>query len=104
VKPAHGFRFVLERSTTAEALALYRGAIEMPEQSVAIEVTVRQDPSTPDGLAVEPVLEGEPPRDWDEDRRRVLLRQVGTMARSAVRGAKKDGLPPPRRIQRWRNL
>lgn len=102
MKPAHGLRFVLERASSEEVLALYRGTIETAEQSVPIVITVRTDPSTPDGLGVEPRLDG--PTDWDDKRRTTLLRQAGIMARSAVRGARKDGLPPPRRIQRWRDL
>ena len=104
MKPEHGLRFVLERSPDQHALAVYRGAVETPDRSVPIEITVREDDATPDGLGVEPRL-GEPgPPEWDDEKRATLLRQAGIMARSAVRGARKDGLPPPRRIQRWRDL
>ncbi len=104
MKPDHGLRFVLERASSEHTLAHYRGAIETPNHSVPIEITVREDDTTPDGLGVEPRLGESGPPEWDEQKRATLLRQAGIMARSAVRGARKDGLPPPRRIQRWRDL
>lgn len=93
--PAQGMRITLER-VSAEPV-VYRGQIEAAEASFPLAATVTESDASPDGLVAEAQVTG-----FDDARRAELERVVATMLRSAVRGARKDGRAPPRRIQRWR--
>jgi hypothetical protein len=68
-------------------------------EGVAITVEVATGAASADGLAAT-AQAGEAPAEL----RAELERLAAAMARAAVRGARKDGLPPPRRIRRWREL
>lgn len=75
----------------------YTGVVETPDGERPISVEVVSDESAADGLssrAHAPELGGA---------LRARIEQLAaSMARKAVRAAKKDGLRPPRRIRRWR--
>jgi hypothetical protein len=95
--PEHGRRYVLARSSQTADAVRYDGHIvaEDVQWPVSVEVQLRAD--TPDGLAVSVTSE------VPEDQRQQQHRLAGAMVRAAVRRALKEGLVPPRRIQRWRD-
>jgi hypothetical protein len=77
----------------------YAGSLEIDGRSVALEVVVETATDSPDGLRAAATAPDAP-----AELRAELERLAGAMARAAARGARKDGLPPPRRIRRWREL
>ena len=94
--PQHGIRITLERCPGgSDAMVAYDGQIEVGERRHPLVARVTESESAPDGLRAEASIEGLAEREG-------LERVVATMVRSAVRSARKDGRPPPRRIRRWR--
>jgi hypothetical protein len=77
----------------------YAGELELGDAQYAISVVVDADEGAADGLASSASAPELP-----EDVRGPLERLAASMARKAVRGARKDGLRPPRRIRRWRSV
>ncbi|MEM1033524.1 MAG: hypothetical protein AAF928_01890 [Myxococcota bacterium] len=104
--PRRGARVRLERprgdASDEEVVARYRGTIETPAYRLALEVTVRAVADA-EGRDVAVRAEGEPTGDDHALHFEAWAPVVATMARRAVRNANKAGLPPPRRIQRWRD-
>lgn len=96
--PARGISITLERAEDEGEALVYRGELRAAEGSRSVVVRVTPSPSAPDGLAAEARIDGA------TDGEAGLERTIATMVRSSVRGARKDGRPPPRRIQRWREL
>jgi hypothetical protein len=95
--PENGQRFVLDHERGSEEPFIYRGSVETPERSVAIEVRVHTTAESADGLQAV----GSAPEASDEDRAE-LERLAAAMVRSALRSALKQGRRPPRRVKRWR--
>jgi hypothetical protein len=93
-----GVRIVLDRDDDAEELVIYRGRLELEGTAVPIEVRIERA-ETPDGLRADAAAPEAP-----AELRAALERLAGAMARSAVRSARHEGRPCPRRIQRWREL
>jgi hypothetical protein len=91
-----GIRYQLSRQPSPEGSLLYRGLID-GDVRCAIEVVLAPGA---DGEAVSEALSCAP--DAPPERRKELERVAAVMVRSAVRRAEREGLPPPRRIQRWR--
>lgn len=95
-----GVRYELLLSTSAEQDTLsYRGSLQLGDQHFPLSVDVICDGSGADGLRVEASCPDAPERG-----RKALERTAGIMTRSAVRGARKNKLTPPRRVRRWRPL
>ena len=93
-----GVRIVLDCDDEGEERVIYRGRLELEGGAVPIEVRVERA-ETPDGLRAEAAAPEAP-----SELRAALERLAGAMARSAVRSARHEGRPCPRRIQRWREL
>jgi hypothetical protein len=92
-----GIRYQLNHhGSSTEGSIVYRGRID-GDIRCAIEVVVA--PGDSSGAAGEVVARAP---DAPAERRRELERVAAVMVRSAVRRAEREGLPPPRRIQRWR--
>ena len=95
-----GVRYELLLSGAAEQDTLsYRGSLQLGDQRYPLSVDVFCDGSGADGLRVEASCPQAPERG-----RKALERTAGIMTRSAVRGARKHKLAPPRRVRRWRPL
>lgn len=90
-------RIVVERvaGDREDVELVYEGRVETSDRAHRLVVRVAESEGSPDGLSAEAEIEGADVPDG-------LPRQVASMVRSAVRTARKDGRPPPRRIQRWR--
>ena len=86
--PDHGVRYLLDRDRTSDALR-YQGALD-GALKCAITVTFVDG----EVVAAAPDAPGEHQTD--------IERTAAVMVRSAVRRAERAGMPPPRRIQRWR--
>ena len=97
--PDHGQRYVLTRSASAspDGPVVYEGEIVSGEGSWPLTVEVTTGASTPDGLLV--TARSELP----DAERAAREKLAAAMVRAAVRRAFKEGLPPPRRINRWRD-
>jgi hypothetical protein len=93
-----GVRYVLDLAAQGEVFS-YRGRLELESGACAVEVEVRRSKEAPDGFAATASAPEAPARHRAE-----LERFAAALARGAVRGALKDGLSPPRRIHRWREL
>jgi hypothetical protein len=77
----------------------YEGRVEIAPEAYPLEVTVTETVDTADGLhatAEGPAL--------PETLRERVERLAASIARKAVRAARKDGLRPPRRLRRWRSI
>ncbi|MEQ9324856.1 MAG: hypothetical protein RIF41_37160 [Polyangiaceae bacterium] len=105
-RPDRGVRYVLDRERGDDpsddevgqgARFRYRGRIEGDDAGWPLEVEVTTGASTPDGLRVNAVVSGAP-----EETVTAHEKMAAAMVRAAVRRALKEGLRPPRRIQRWR--
>ncbi len=89
------------KSADGDHLAAYEGTTTLPEGAFDLKVVVRGDDKAADGLAAEAAFRAEPPaEDWQPR----LLRLAASVARKAVRAARKDGMRPPRRLRRWRSM
>jgi len=84
-----GIRFQLHHQRETDDPVIYRGTID-GDWCCSIEVTVDDSGA----VASAP--------DAPEDRRADIERAAAVMVRSAVRRALREQMPPPRRIQRWR--
>lgn len=82
--PEHGARVDLTRTDDLELT--YAGAISTKERTFSLRVTVQGD-------AVVAETDGGPE----------LAERARLIVRTALKHAAADGLPPPRRIQRWRD-
>lgn len=101
-RPDRGVRYVLDRDDASDgegqgARFCYRGRIEGDGAGWSLEVEVVTGASTPDGLSVTAAVSGAPEQSVSGHQK-----LAAAMVRAAVRRALKEGLSPPRRIQRWR--
>lgn len=97
-RPDRGVRYVLDRVPgEGESSFHYRGRIEGDEGGWPLEVEVTTGAETPDGLGVTALVRQAP-----AERAAAHEKLAAAMVRAAVRRALKEGLSPPRRIQRWR--
>ena len=86
-RPESGMRLQIERPIEGGPPYLYAGEVATPEGARPVAVVV-------DGQGEVTVqLEGADA---------VALERLRLMIRAALRHARDDGRPPPRRIQRWR--
>lgn len=93
--PEHGVRLTLELERGLDpARPSYRGEVRSPAGTKHVHAAVRLD-----GEQVTVELES-----GDGPLEEALAKVVRPLVRSAVRSAVVRGLPPPRRIQRWREL
>lgn len=93
--PEHGVRYRLDHVRGSDPVA-YRGTLD-GAFDCGIEVVIVADPSQPDGARAETRLTGAPAA-----LEATIARTAAVMVKSALRRAQRDGLPPPRRIHRWR--
>lgn len=93
-KPETGVRIAVERSGEAGPPWTYEGSVQMPNASLLIRCVVGEDASVEAALVD------------DQDRSRpdapALLEKARLIVRAAAKQAHVEGLPPPRRIVRWR--
>ncbi len=94
-RPAHGVRYRLDHVRGSDPVT-YRGTLD-GAIDCGIEVVVVRDDAAPDGWRADTRVTGAPP-----EHEAVVVRTAAVMVKSALRRAQRDGLPPPRRIQRWR--
>jgi hypothetical protein len=87
-RPDSGLRIDLERPIRGGPPWRYRGEAATPEDGFSIAATVSAE-----GEVEVDVAPGAPAD---------LGERVHRVVRSAWKHAQEDGLPPPRRIQRWR--
>jgi hypothetical protein len=85
-----GIRYRLDHQRGSDDPLVYRGVIA---GDIECDVEVLVTASGAEARAV----------DAPSDRRADLERTAAVMVRSAVRRAEREGLPPPRRIERWRD-
>lgn len=90
---------LLASADGADAAVHYAGEIEVEAAKCAISVVVDVDDKAADGLRCAASAP-----DLPDALRASIERLAASMARKAVRAARKDGLRPPRRIRRWRSV
>ena len=106
-RPTTGLRIALERGTpvdtaveppagAAGAALQYVGSVLSPTETLAITALVAGDGS------VTVTVDRSEPDDLAPARRAALVEKVRLLVRTLVRQARSDELPPPRRINRWR--
>lgn len=96
---ADSLRIELLRHDDEGFVAVYRGdAVDRAGAACPLEVCLVDDPAAPGKLAAEVVASTD-----DEALRGPLERTVAVMVTSAVRTARREGRPPPRRVRRWRS-
>ena len=91
-----GVTYLLDRVRGSDDPVIYRGGLS-GEICCEIEVRVTQNETSVDGFSAEVEAIGAPRAHLE-----TIERTAKVMVKSAVRRAHKDGMPPPRRIQRWR--
>ena len=96
-RPSTGLRIVLERTDPAGAALQYVGHLLSPAETFQVTARVGEDGS------VLVTLAASGPEGLEAPRQAALAEKVRLLVRTLVRQAKTDELPPPRRINRWRD-
>lgn len=88
------YKLVFHHADAAGAV-VYRGRVT-GDVEADVEVRVMTSAESHDGWAATAALA------TSDDRKPEIERYAAVMTKNAVRRANREGLPPPRRIQRWR--
>lgn len=85
------FQLLLDHARSTRERAVYRGVVSTVGEELAIEVVVAAA-----ATEAELLVHSESPTSG------ALLAKAAALVRAAARGPLLEGLPPPRRIHRWR--
>jgi hypothetical protein len=98
-RPTTGLRIVLERADAPGSTAAlhYVGHVLSPAETLEVTAVVAEDGSVAVNLGTTE------PTTLAVARQAALAEKVRLLVRTLVRQAKTDELPPPRRINRWRD-